>query len=242
LNPAPAKNSLASSRISAKREGSPRKVILRGVFIFPPSRCRHLTFALGGQHCEAASFCGMDASCRPLPQNQRHGISHSSQKQASWNDADQKRHGSPRERCEEVRVLEMHRRAACQKTSQAVLKIDAEWKGERIADPCARDGSGDVCPQEKRSQSSCDHLHGKRHECEEGTYCHAGGKFLPCGMPKLICKESVSENAMYPCATNVFCARQVAQIPAKSGAPPLYGFHFLKRVSVVLMLATQDCF
>ena len=136
----------------------------------------------------------------------------------------------------------MHRRAACQKTPQAVLKIDAEWKGERIADPCARDGSGDVCPQEKRSQSSCDHLHGKRHECEEGTYCHAGGKFLPCGMPKLICKESVSENPMYPCATNVFCARQVAQIPAKSGAPPLYGFHFLKRVSVVLMLATQDCF
>ena len=61
-------------------------------------------------------------------------------------------------------------------------------------------------------------------------------------MPKLIRKESVSENAMYPCATNVFCARQVAQIPAKFGAPPLYGFHFLKRVSVVLMLATQDCF
>jgi hypothetical protein len=47
---------------------------------------------------------------------------------------------------------------------------------------------------------------------------------------------------MDPCATNVFCARQVAQILAKSGAPPLYGFHFLKRVSVVLMLASQDRF
>jgi hypothetical protein len=85
-------------------------------------------------------------------------------------------------------------------------------------------------------------LHWQRHECEEGADRHAGGKFLACGMPKLIRKESVSENAMDPCATNVFCARQVAQIPAKSGAPPLYGFHFLKRVSVVLMLASQDRF
>ena len=136
----------------------------------------------------------------------------------------------------------MHRIATGQETSQAVLEIDAERKGERIADPCARDGGGDICPQEKCGQSSCDHLHGKRHECEEGSDRHAGGKFLSCGMPKLICKEPVSENAMDPCATNVFCARQVAQIPAKSGAPPLYGFHFLKRVSVVLMLASQDRF
>ena len=115
----------------------------------------------------------------------------------------------------------MHRRAAAQETPQAVLKIDAEWKGEWIADPCASDGGGDVCPQKKCGQRGGNHLDWQRHECEEGTNGHAGGKFLPCGMPKLIGKEAISENAVDPCAANVLCARQVAQISAKSGAPPL---------------------
>ena len=115
----------------------------------------------------------------------------------------------------------MHRRAAGQETSQAVLEIDAEWKSEGIAYPCARDGGGDVCPQEKRGQSCRDHLDWQRHECEEGANGHAGGKFLACGMPKLIRKEAVSKNPVDPCAANVLCARQVAQILAKSSAPPL---------------------
>ena len=58
----------------------------------------------------------------------------------------------------------MHRLAATQETSQPVLEVNAERKGERIADPCPSDGRRDICFEEKRRECGGNHLNGKWHE------------------------------------------------------------------------------
>jgi hypothetical protein len=122
------------------------------------------------------------------------------------------------------------------------LEIDAKGKCEGVADPSARNGRRYIRPQEEGCQRRSDHLDRQRHERKKGSDCHSQGKFLTRGMPQFIRKKALSKNPMNPCATDMLSARQVAQVSANLAAPPLYGFHFLKSFSVVLMLASQDRF
>lgn len=100
----------------------------------------------------------------------------------------------------------MHRLAATQETSQPVLEVNAERKGERIADPRPGDGRWDVCSKEKRRERGGNHLDGKWHEGKKSPDRHACCKFLACGMPQLIGKKTIPKNPVNPCAADVFGA------------------------------------
>jgi hypothetical protein len=100
----------------------------------------------------------------------------------------------------------MHRLAATQETSQLVLEVNAERKGERIANPCPSDGCRDICLEEKRRERGGNHLDGKWHEGEKSSDRHACCEFLACGMPELIRKKTISKNPMNPCAADMFGA------------------------------------
>ncbi len=252
------RKSLARARTLTIWEASPGKVILRRSFNFLAMQWRIVMSSdpalskrrlvsdgsgiFGGSQCQAVFSRGVHAFCDPLPKNKSHWVGDCRQKQCGGNNTNKEGHRRARERGEKLGVFKADRLASSQDASQPILKVDAEGKGEGIADPCACDGCRYICPEEEGAQGSGDHLDREWHECEERSNRQPKSKFLACWMPQLVRKKTISENPVDPCAANVLGSRQVAQVSANLATPPLYGFHFVKRFSVVLMLATQDRF